>query len=187
MFTGSSPGRRAAYADAARELADVLVSRGLELVYGGGDVGLMGVIADRVLERGGRVIGVIPEALMAKELGHRGVELRVVGSMHERKALMADLSGAFVAMPGGIGTLEELFEVFTWSQLGFHKKPCGLLNVDGFYDGLAAFLEHMVAERFLRDAHREILLVDQDASTLVDRLEGFVPPAVEKWIDRGER
>lgn len=170
------------------ELARVLVSEGLELVYGGADVGLMGTLADAVLAEGGEAIGVIPRALVEKEIAHDGLsDLRVVGSMHERKALMADLSDAFVALPGGLGTLEELLEIYTWAQLGLHQKPCALLDVDGYYAGIAAFLSHAVEERFLREEHRAMLIVEREPRTLIDRLSRFELGAVQpKWIDRGE-
>ncbi|MDE3097752.1 MAG: TIGR00730 family Rossman fold protein [Chloroflexota bacterium] len=185
VFCGSSPGARAAYADAARALGTALVRRGIGLVYGGGGVGLMTAVADSVLVAGGEVIGVIPEALVAKELAHAGLsDLRVVASMHERKALMAELADAFVALPGGYGTLEEFCEVLTWAQLGFHPKPCGLLNVAGFYDPLLAFFDHAVAQRFVRPAHRSLIVEADDADGLLDRLADFRPPALEKWIDR---
>ena len=158
-------------------------------MYGGGKVGLMGRLADAVLAEGGEAIGVLPEALMAKEIGHPGLDdLRVVGSMHERKALMAELSDGFVALPGGLGTVEELFEVYTWSQLGLHRKPCALLDVDGYYDGIASFLSHAVEERFLREDHREMLIVERDPRELIERLRRFEPAAlVPKWIDREQR
>jgi uncharacterized protein (TIGR00730 family) len=188
VFCGSSPGAREEYADAARALGRALVARGTGLVYGGGNVGLMGIVADTVMEAGGEAIGVIPEGLLAREVGHAGLtELHVVRSMHERKAMMADLSDAFIALPGGFGTLEEFFEVLTWSQLGIHRKPCGLLNAAGFYDGLLAFFEHARDERFIRDAHRALVLDDTDPERLLDRLAAFEPPAVQKWIDRAER
>jgi uncharacterized protein (TIGR00730 family) len=188
VFCGSSPGARPAYGDATEEFARLLVEEGIGVVYGGGAVGLMGRLADSVLAAGGEVIGVIPEALVAREIGHKGLsELRVVGSMHERKALMADLADAFVALPGGLGTLEELFEVYTWAQLGLHRKPCAILNVEGYYDGLAAFLEQAVSERFLRRETRELLIIETDAAVLIDRLRSFRPEAiVPKWIDREE-
>jgi uncharacterized protein (TIGR00730 family) len=188
VFCGSSPGARPAYGEAAEELGRVLVAEGIGLVYGGGKVGLMGRLADSVLAEGGEAIGVLPEALVAKEIGHPGLEdLRVVGSMHERKALMADLSDGFVALPGGLGTVEELFEVYTWAQLGLHRKPCALLDVDGYYEGVASFLSHAVEERFLREDHRTMLIVEREPSTLVERLRRFEPAAVmPKWIDRGE-
>jgi uncharacterized protein (TIGR00730 family) len=188
VFCGSSPGARAAYGEAADELGRLLVEEGIGLVYGGGHVGLMGRLADAVLAEGGEAIGVLPEALVEKEIGHKGLsELRVVGSMHERKALMADLSDGFVALPGGLGTVEELFEVYTWSQLGLHRKPCALLDVGGYYEGIVSFLSHAVEERFLREDHRAMLMVERDPRVLLDRLRRFEPAAiVPKWIDRGE-
>ncbi len=188
VFCGSSPGARAAYGEAADELGRLLVEEGIGLVYGGGHVGLMGRLADAVLAEGGEAIGVLPEALVEKEIGHKGLsELRVVGSMHERKALMADLSDGFVALPGGLGTVEELFEVYTWSQLGLHRKPCALLDVEGYYEGIASFLSHAVEERFLREDHRAMLMVERDPRALLDRLKRFEPAAiVPKWIDREE-
>lgn len=185
VFCGSSPGANPRFADLARGLGHQLVERGIGLVYGGGNVGLMGVVADAVLERGGHVIGVIPHALMAREVGHRGLpDLRIVESMHERKALMADLADAFIALPGGIGTLEEFFEVLTWTQLGMHAKPCGLLNVDGFYDHLLAFLDHGVEQRFLRQEHRDMVLVETRPAALLDRFLLYQSPVTAKWIDR---
>jgi uncharacterized protein (TIGR00730 family) len=188
VFCGSSPGARPAYADAAEELGRRLVEREIGLVYGGGQVGLMGRLADAVLAEGGEAIGVLPEALVEKEIGHPGLEdLRVVGSMHERKALMADLADGFVALPGGLGTVEELFEVYTWAQLGLHRKPCALLDVEGYYEGIATFLAHAVEERFLREDHRAMLIVERDPRALLDRMSAFEPEAVvPKWIDREE-
>ena len=188
VFCGASPGARPAYAEAARELASVLSARGIGVVYGGGGVGLMGALADAVIAADGELTGVIPRALVDREVAHRDVmDMRVVDSMHERKALMAELSDAFVALPGGIGTLEELFEVYTWAQLGLHSKPCALLNVEGYYDGVVEFLAHAVRERFLREETRDLLMVDTDPSALVDRLRSFEPSAVvPKWIDREE-
>jgi uncharacterized protein (TIGR00730 family) len=188
VFCGSSPGARPVYGQAADELGRLLVEQGIGLVYGGGHVGLMGRLADAVLAQGGEAIGVLPEALVAKEIGHPGLsELRVVGSMHERKALMAELADGFVALPGGLGTVEELFEVYTWAQLGLHRKPCALLDVEGYYEGIARFLAHAVEERFLREDHRAMLIVDPDPRTLLDRLRRFEPAAiVPKWIDREE-
>jgi hypothetical protein len=157
------------------------------LVYGGGGVGLMKLVADAVLADGGEVIGVIPRALMAKELGHRGLsDLRVVESMHERKALMAELSDAFVALPGGFGTLEEFCEVLTWSQLGLHGKPCGLLNVAGYYDTLIALWDHAVREQFLRPEHRGMVLIQRDPERLLELLAGYRPPRLDKWLDRDQ-
>jgi hypothetical protein len=185
VFCGSSPGANAAYAAVASDLGGLLVERGLSLVYGGGNVGLMGILADAVLERGGHVIGVIPRSLMDLEVGHRGLpDLRIVGSMHERKALMAELGDAFVALPGGIGTLEEFCEVLTWAQLGMLRKPCGLLNVAGYFDGLLTFLDHTVDQRFLKAEHRAMVLVDSDPERLLQQLESYRAPVLPKWIDR---
>jgi uncharacterized protein (TIGR00730 family) len=185
VFCGSSSGVNPAFAQAARALATELVSRQIEIVYGGGNVGLMGVVADAALAAGGRVIGVMPHALVTRELAHRDLtRLHIVESMHERKALMARLADGFIALPGGFGTLEEFCEAVTWTQLGVHTKPCGLLNVSGFYDGLIAFLEHALDEQFLRPTHREIVVSDADPVALLDRLIAWQPPAVEKWIGR---
>jgi uncharacterized protein (TIGR00730 family) len=188
VFCGSSPGARPAYAEATAQLARVLVAEGLGLVYGGANVGLMGTLADTVLAEEGEVIGVIPRALVEKEIAHNGLsDLRVVGSMHERKALMADLSDAFVALPGGLGTLEELLEIYTWAQLGLHQKPCALLDVEGYYAGVAAFLSHAVEERFLREEHRAMLIVEREPRTLIESLDSFEPGMFQpKWIDREE-
>jgi len=182
VFCGSNAGARSEYAEAARALATVLAERKLGIVYGGGNVGLMGVLADAALARGGEVIGVIPQKLVDKEVAHRGVtKLLVVETMHERKALMNDLSDAFLALPGGFGTLDEFFEVLTWAQLGFHGKPCALLNVAGYYDGMLAMLDHAVTERFLRPAHRELVIADTDPLRLLQRLSAFVPAPKGKW------
>ncbi|MEO6739162.1 MAG: TIGR00730 family Rossman fold protein [Chthoniobacteraceae bacterium] len=182
VYCGSSPGANPAHREAAENLGALLATRSVGLVYGGGNVGLMGIVADAALRAGGEVIGVIPGALMDKELGHTGVtKLHVTASMHERKQLMADLSDGFVALPGGIGTLEELFETFTWLQLGFHDKPVGLLNVAGFYDHLLTFLRHATAERFMRDAHLESLLVETDAIALLECMTRFRAPSLAKW------
>jgi uncharacterized protein (TIGR00730 family) len=188
VFCGSSPGARPAYTEATEELARLLAAEGIGVVYGGGGVGLMGKLADAVLAHGGAITGVIPRALVDREIEHRQVEdMRVVDSMHERKALMAELADAFVALPGGIGTLEELVEVFTWSQLGLHRKPCGLLNVEGYYQRLADFLDHAVQERFLLEQHRATLMAESDPGALLERLRAHRPDAVEpKWIDRDE-
>ncbi len=187
VFAGSSPGRQPQYVEAAQQLGEELCARGYDLVYGGGRVGLMGTVADSVLGHGGQVIGVIPEALTEKEVAHRGLtDLRIVTSMHERKALMAELSTAFIALPGGLGTLEELFEVLTWVQLGIHTKPCGLVNVGGYFNGLLEFISHAVEERFLKPDHQSMILVDSDIKALLDAVEAFVPPAVEKWLDRDQ-
>jgi uncharacterized protein (TIGR00730 family) len=183
IFCGSSPGYDSVYRERVAVLAHLLATRDIGLVYGGAHVGLMGVLADTVLAAGGQVIGVIPQALVDREVAHRGLtELRVVASMHERKALMAELSDAFVALPGGIGTLEELFEVWSWSQLGLHQKPCALLNVHGFYDGLSSFLDHIVREGFLKPSHRDSLLITQDPESLLAALASYQAPAVTKWI-----
>jgi uncharacterized protein (TIGR00730 family) len=185
VFAGSSAGSRDEYQDAARALGRTLAERGIGLVYGGARVGLMGIIADATLTAGGQAIGVIPAALVAREIAHEGLtELRIVSSMHERKALMADLSDAFIAVPGGWGTLEEFFEVLTWAQLGLHRKPCGLMNVLGYFDGLLSFLEHAVREGFLRREYASTIAVGASPAALLDRLGSYAPPAVEKWIDR---
>jgi uncharacterized protein (TIGR00730 family) len=184
VYAGSNPGTHPAYAGSARALAQELAGRGIGLVYGGGKVGLMGVIADAVLAAGGEAIGVMPQALIEREIGHPALtELKVVSSMHERKALMAELADAFVALPGGIGTLEELIEVYTWSQLGIHDKACGVLNVRGYYDGLATFLDHAVSEGFLRPQHRAVLSVAEDPASLLDALAAYEPPRVAKWLE----
>jgi uncharacterized protein (TIGR00730 family) len=184
VYAGSNPGSDPIYAEGARSLASTLAERGIGLVYGGGKVGLMGVLADTMLAQGGEAIGVMPQALIDREIGHPGLtELKVVTSMHERKALMAELSDAFVALPGGIGTLEELIEVYTWSQLGIHEKACGVLNVRGYYDHLAALLDHAVTEGFLRPQHRAVLSVAAEPAELLDRLAAFRPPTVGKWLE----
>jgi uncharacterized protein (TIGR00730 family) len=188
IFCGSSRGARPEYAEATVELARLLAERGIGIVYGGASVGLMGLLADTAMEAGGEVVGVIPNALERKEIARHGLtELHIVDSMHERKALMAELSDAFIALPGGSGTLEELFEVFTWSQLGLHRKACALLNVAGYYDGLATFLDHAVEERFLRAEHRAMLLCERTPASVLDALERFEPPLVDKWIDRASQ
>jgi uncharacterized protein (TIGR00730 family) len=171
VFCGANAGSRDQYRIAAQALGAVLIHHGLGLVYGGGNVGLMGMLADSVLQAGGEVIGVIPQHLAAKEVAHRGVtELRIVETMHQRKAMMNELSDAFIALPGGFGTLEEFFEILTWSQLGIHRKPSGLLNVSGYYDHLLAMLDHAVAEGFLLPANRKLVIADTDADRLVQRL-----------------
>jgi uncharacterized protein (TIGR00730 family) len=183
VFCGSSHGANPAYADAAKDLGGELARRGIALVYGGGNVGLMGVIADAVLAAGGEVIGVIPEALMAKELGHRGIQdLRVVKTMHERKAMMAELSDGFIAMPGGIGTFEEFFEIVTWAQLGFHSKPCALLNVNRFYDPLLRLVDHAIEEQFIKASQRQILIVESEISALLHQMQHHHMPVEPKWI-----
>jgi uncharacterized protein (TIGR00730 family) len=172
VFTGSRHGGLPEYAAAAKQLGQELVARGYGLVYGGGNVGLMNVIADTVLGLAGEVVGVIPDSLVSKEVAHRGLtELRVVGSMHERKALMAELSHGFIAMSGGIGTMEEFFEVLSWAQLGLHAKPCGLLNIAKYYDPLIQFLDHAVSDDFIKPKHRALMLVEDQPAKLLDRFE----------------
>jgi uncharacterized protein (TIGR00730 family) len=184
LFAGSSAGVRPEYGAAARELGRVLATRGMSLVYGGARVGLMGAVADAVLAGGGHVTGVIPRALVEKEVAHSGLtDLRVVTSMHERKALMADLSDAFIALPGGWGTLDEFFEILTWAQLGIHHKPCGLLNVSGYFDRLLSFLDHTTGEGFVRREHQSMISVSDAPATLLDALVAYEPPHVEKWFD----
>ncbi len=178
-------GSRPAYTAAAIALAKELAARKIAVVYGGGNVGLMGVLADTALAAGAEVLGVIPRSLVAKEIAHAGLsELRIVDSMHERKALMADLSGAFIALPGGYGTFEEFCEILTWTQLGFQRKPCGILNVEGYYDALLTMFDHAVAEQFLKPAHRAIVISDSVPETLVARLLESEPLLVKKWIER---
>ncbi len=187
IFCGSSQGDDGVFTEAARKTGEVLARHGLGLVYGGGNIGLMGILADAALAAGGEVIGVIPKALVDCELAHQSVaELRVVHTMHERKALMAELSDAFIALPGGYGTLDEFCEVLTWAQLGLHRKPCGLLNVDGFYDPFLAQVDQAVARRFVRSEHRGLFLVEAEPERLVERLRRFDPPTLHKWIDRDE-
>jgi uncharacterized protein (TIGR00730 family) len=188
VFCGSSAGNRAEYRACAEALGTELVRRNIRLVYGGGNVGLMGAIADSVLKAGGEAIGVIPEHLMAREIGHSHLtKLHIVRSMHERKALMADLSDAFIALPGGFGTLEEFFEVLTWSQLGLHAKPCGIVNVLDYYTPLLAMLDHAVEERFLKAQNRALVLARETPTELLQALEEWHPVHVEKWLDRDER
>jgi len=181
VYSGSSPGSKSSYYQAAESLGRVLAKNQIKLIYGGGNVGLMGAIANASLQAGGEVVGVITEHLMQMEVGHLEVtKLHITKTMHQRKMLMAELSDGFVAMPGGIGTLEELFEVFTWAQLGVHHKPCALLNVDGFYDPLLAMIRHMVEQRFLKQAHSDYLLVETQASRLLQRLQQHQPAPVPK-------
>lgn len=188
VFCGSSVGSRPVYVEAARELGRTLAERGLGIVFGGGKVGLMGVLADAALAAGGEAIGVIPEALVAREIAHNGLtELRVVRSMHERKTLMADLASAFIALPGGFGTFEEFFEAVTWTQLGIHSKPCGLLNADGYYDPLLRLLDRAVSDGFIREANRSLVLDAPDVSTLLEKLGTFRPAVAELRIDSAER
>jgi uncharacterized protein (TIGR00730 family) len=187
VFCGSSKGARDIYIHAAQQLGQELAKRRIALVYGGGNVGLMGVLADAVLAAGGHVIGVIPEQLMARELGHTRIQdLRIVKTMHERKALMAELADGFIAMPGGIGTYEEFFEVLTWAQLGIHSKPCALLNVDGFYDPVLRLLEHAVEEHFVRASHRDLVVVEAEPTVLLDSMSAHHAPRLHKWIDKDQ-
>lgn len=182
VYTGSNPGVRAEYLGAARELGRTLVERNYGLVYGGAGVGLMAAVADTVLENNGHVIGVIPEFLVEKEVAHPGLsDLRVVRSMHERKARMADLSDGFIALPGGFGTLDEFFETLTWTQLGIHAKPCGLLNVCDYYQHLIRFLDHAVNEGFLKSAHRSTIMVEREPGVLLERFARYAAPAIDKW------
>lgn len=185
VFCGSNFGRDPLYTETARQFGGLIARSGLTLVYGGGCVGLMGTVADGAIADGGRVIGVIPKSMMGKEVAHEGLaDLRVVGSMHERKATMAELSDGFVAMPGGVGTLEEFFEIWTWSQLGLHAKPYALLNVAGFFDPLIAFLDHIVGEQFVRAKHREQLIITKTPEDCLERMKHHRPAYVKKWIDR---
>ncbi len=187
VFCGSSQGNDPAYTQAARSLGRTLAEANVRLVFGGGHVGLMGVISNAALEAGGEVIGIIPKSLVERELAHPGLtDLRIVGSMHERKAMMSDLSEGFIALPGGTGTLEEFFEVLTWAQLGEHRKPCGLLNVAGYYDPLITIFDHMVRKGFLSASNRSLVLVEAEPAALIGRLEEYEPPAKPKWIDRSE-
>lgn len=188
VFCGSNVGGRAAYAESARRLGSALARRRVGLVYGGGSVGLMGVLADAALADGGEVIGVIPRALATREVAHHGLtELRVVESMHERKAVMTELADGFVALPGGLGTLEELLEIVTWAQLGLHAKPIAVLNVAGFFDGLLAFLDHAIAERFVHPGHRALVATEADVEALLDAIATAQPPVVpRKWLTLGE-
>ncbi len=183
VYCGASSGITPRYAEAARALAAVMVERGQALIYGGGNIGLMGVIADEVMRLGGDVTGVIPQALMDKEVGHHAISrLHVVADMHERKAMMARLADGFIALPGGIGTLEELFETLTWSQLGLHDKPIGLLNVDGFFDGLVTFVDHLVQQGFLKAPHARLLMHASDPVLLLDRFAAFTPDLASKIL-----
>jgi uncharacterized protein (TIGR00730 family) len=185
VFCGSKPGNDPAYAAGARRLGRTLAEEGITLVYGGGRVGLMGVVADTILDADGEVTGVIPKALVEREIAHPGLtDLRVVGSMHERKAMMSELSEGFIALPGGTGTLEEFFEVQTWAQLGEHEKPCGLLNLAGYYDPLVALFDHMVAKGFLSEEHRATVLVETEPEPLLDAFAHYSPPNTIKWIDK---
>ena len=183
VFCGSQKGTRPEYAAAAERLGELLAREKIELVYGGGMVGLMGIVADAALENGGHVIGVIPQSLVIKEVVHEKLsDLRVVKTMHERKALMAELADGFIALPGGYGTFEEFCEVLAWSQLGYHRKPFGLLDSAGFYAGMLEFFDHATREGFIRPQHRELVMVEEDAEKLLRRLKNFQPPAEVKWV-----
>lgn len=187
VFCGSNAGSRPSYSGTAFDFGELLARQGIELVYGGGQIGLMGKLADGALHGGGKVTGVIPQALMDRELGHRGIQdLRVVGSMHERKALMASLSDGFVALPGGYGTFEEFCEILTWAQLGLHKKPFGILNAEGFYEHLLRMFDHAVEEGFLAPKHRAWVIEETDGARLLEWMKQFEPPSVEKWISKRE-
>jgi uncharacterized protein (TIGR00730 family) len=189
VFCGSSLGARPAYRDAAQRLGELLAERRIGVVFGGGAIGLMGVLADAALSKGGEVIGVIPESLVRREIGHRGVtQQHVVETMHQRKARMADLSDAFIALPGGYGTLEELCEAITWSQLGIQQKPCGLLNIEKYWDGLLAVLDHAVDEGFVRPENSRLVLVAQTPERMLERLSEWTPPEhIEKWLGDAQR
>jgi uncharacterized protein (TIGR00730 family) len=186
VFCGSNPGARPDYVGGARAFGHLLAQRGIGVVYGGSSVGLMSAVAEAVLDELGDIIGVIPKMLVEREVAHKTLsDLRIVGSMHERKALMAELSDGFVALPGGIGTLEEFFEIWTWAQLGMHDKPCGLLNIAGYFDPLLEFLDRAVAEKFVREVHRSMVIVENDPRALLSRFEAYEPPRVVKWINAG--
>ena len=188
VFCGTNPGSRPEYGAAARQLGQILASQGIELVYGGASVGIMGQLADSVHEHGGHVTGIIPQQLVEKEAAHTGIpDLIVVASMHQRKSQMADMSDGFIALPGGIGTLEGFFEILTWGQLGIHAKPSGILNVAGYFDALSRFLDHAVAEGFLTEAHRNAIIVESSPDRLLDRLRAYTPPEGEKFMGRTNR
>ncbi len=185
VYCGSSDGKKPEYKETARVLGRAMLEKGIGLVYGGAQVGIMGEIADTVVDGGGEVIGIMPKSLAEKEIYHTGLtRLEIVDSMHERKAMMADNSDGFIALPGGLGTIEEIFEVLTWAQLGFHKKPCALLNALGYYDHLSAFLNHTVIEGFVNTDSRSMLITESDPETLLKRFEAYKAPVVNKWIDR---
>ncbi len=188
VFCGANPGNDTAFLQAAQQLGQLLAQRGIQLVYGGASVGLMGAVADAALDAGGQVLGVIPQALWDKELAHAGLtQLHVVDSMHQRKAAMAEASDGFIALPGGIGTMEEFFEVMTWTQLGFHHKPCGLLNTNGYYDHLGGFLDHVVSQGFLKPAHRRLALMDTAPGALLEAMAAWSPPRTGKWIEKPDQ
>ena len=186
VFCGSNPGSRPAYVEGARALGRLLCERGIGIVYGGSSVGLMAALAEAVLDELGDIIGVIPKMLVEREVAHKALtDLRIVDSMHERKSLIAELSDGFVALPGGIGTLEEFFEIWTWAQLGVHDKPCGLLNIAGYFDPLLAFLDRAVEEKFVREVHRSMVIVESEPQALLARFEAYQPPKVVKWVNAG--
>jgi len=186
IFCGSNPGARPDYVEAARSFGRLLAQRGIGIVYGGSNVGLMAALADAMLDEFGEIIGVIPRMLVEREVANTALtDLRIVDSMHQRKAMMAELADGFVALPGGIGTLEEFFETWTWGQLGMHAKPCGLLNVAGYFDPLLTFLDHAVSEKFVRDVHRAMVVVERDPAVLLSRFESYDPPRVVKWLNAG--
>ena len=188
VFCGTNPGSRPEYGAAARRLGTVLAEQNIELVYGGASVGIMGELADAVHEHGGHVTGIIPQQLVQKEAAHTGIaNLIVVASMHQRKSQMADMSDGFIALPGGIGTLEGFFEILTWAQLGIHAKPSGILNVEGYFDGLTGFLDHAVREGFLTDAHRRAIIVESEPGALLQRMRAYTPPEGEKFMGRTNR
>jgi uncharacterized protein (TIGR00730 family) len=185
VYCGSNSGNRPEYTQAAEDLAHAMVSRDIGLVYGGASVGIMGKLADAVVKEGGKVIGVIPKGLFVKEVAHKGIsELREVDTMHERKAMMAELSDGFIALPGGLGTIEEFFEIWTWAQLGMHQKPCGLLNTGQYYDNLIAFIDHAVSEQFVKEEYRSMVFVEQQPDILLQKFESYEPPEIARWIDR---
>lgn len=185
VFCGSNFGIDPVFAQTAEKVGKFLAAENIELVYGGGRVGLMGKIADTVMQNGGKVIGVIPKALDRKEIAHQGLtELHIVGSMHERKALMAELSDGFIALPGGVGTFEEFCEIVTWAQLGIHAKPSALMNVGGFYDHFIAMFDHSMKHGFIRPEHRELILIESDIERLFEKMKNYRPPIVEKWLDK---
>jgi uncharacterized protein (TIGR00730 family) len=187
VFCGSSPGNDPIYLETATRVGQLIAARGLDLVYGGAHVGLMGAVADAALAAGGHVIGIIPQSMVDREIAHSALtDLRIVATMHERKAMMETLSDAFLALPGGMGTLEEVCEIYTWGQLGLHAKPCGLLNVSGYYDPFLQLLDNAVTAAFLRPTHREMVLVDQDPDRLLDRFTTYRPTATSKWLTRDE-
>ena len=187
IFCGSNPGKKATYAEGARALGTLMAERNIKLVYGGGKIGLMGIIADTLLEKDGEVIGVIPDFLMKKEVGHKDIqEMHVVKTMHERKYLMSEIADGFIAMPGGFGTLDELAEILTWAQLGLHQKPIGVLNIDGYFDGLLSFVDTMVKEGYLVEKNSQMILVDDDPEKLLEKMANYTFPDVEKWLNKDQ-